>query len=180
MLHVRGQNSNMYIPSKMTTNNAGWTREWFYLRNDNERLPAFTDKVLREKPDSWGWGVVHEHQGKLEIFIDALQHLVKKELTAAAVIANFHRQKVIPLMERKLPIFALTPVAAAEGSRMSSELLSRDAAAQRARSAMARFPSNPEDLCRIKMRPEKGYITLVSLVFNRCQFCTISSPTSCP
>jgi hypothetical protein len=75
----------------MTTNNAEWTRGWFYLRNDNERLPAFTDKVLREKPDSWGWGVVHERQARLEVFIDTLQHLVKKGLMAAAVIANFHR-----------------------------------------------------------------------------------------
>ena len=57
MLHVHGQRVNQYIPSKMTTNNAGWTRGWFYLRNEDERLPAFTDKVLQEKPDSWGWGV---------------------------------------------------------------------------------------------------------------------------
>ena len=99
----------MYIPRKMTTNNAGWTRGWVYLRNEDERLPAFTDKVLWEKPDSWGWGVVHERQARLEVFIDALQHLVKKGLTAAAVIVNFHRQRVIPLMERRLGIFELTP-----------------------------------------------------------------------
>jgi hypothetical protein len=41
----------------MTMNNAGWSRAWFYLRNDNERLPALTDKVLREKLDTWKWGV---------------------------------------------------------------------------------------------------------------------------
>ena len=46
-LQVRENRGNLYIPCKMTTNNAGWSREWFYLRNDNERLPAFTDKVLR-------------------------------------------------------------------------------------------------------------------------------------
>ena len=136
----------MYIPSKMTTNNAGWTRGWFYLRNDNERLPAFTDKVLWEKPDSWGWGVVHERQARLEVFINALQHLVKKGLTAATIIAKFHRQRVIPLMERRLPIFELTPEAATEGSRMSSVLLSLDTAALRAKSAVSHFPSDPEDL----------------------------------
>jgi len=166
MLHVRGQRANLYIPSKMTTNNTGWTRGWFYLRNDNERLLAFTDKVLREKPDSWGWGVVDERQARLEVFIYALHHLAKKGLTAATVIANFHRQCVIPLLERRLPIFDLTPEAAAEGSRMSSELLSLDAAAQTARSAVARFPSDPEDLWKIKMRPEKGYISLVSPDFD--------------
>jgi len=47
MLHVRGNRSHLYIPSRITTNNAGWTRGWFYLRNDGGRLPAFTNKVLR-------------------------------------------------------------------------------------------------------------------------------------
>ena len=87
-----------------------------------------------------------KQQARLEVCTDALQHLVKRGLTAAAVIANFHRQRVIPLMERRLPIFELTLEAAAEGSRMSSVLLPLDAAAQRARSAVARFPSDPEDL----------------------------------
>ena len=48
-------------------------------------------------------------QDKLEVLTDALAHLVRKGLTAAAVIANFHRQRVIPLVERALPIFQLTP-----------------------------------------------------------------------
>ena len=30
-------------------------------------------------------------QAKLEVLTNALQHLARKELTAAAVIANFHR-----------------------------------------------------------------------------------------
>ena len=136
--------------------------------------------MLRERPEKWNWGVSpQKQQAKLEEFTKALQYLVKKELTAAAVIANFHRQRVIPLMERRLPIFDLTPEAAVEGSRKSNELLSHDAAARRARSAVAHFPSNPEDLWKVKMRPEKGYITLVSLVSDCCQFCDVPSPTSC-
>jgi len=142
MLHVHGQRANLYIPCKMTMNNAGWTRWWFYLCNDDERLPAFTNKVLREKPEKWGWGVSPpKQQARLEVFTKALQYLAKKELTAAAVIANFHRQRVIPLMERRLPIFELTPQAMAEGSRMSSVLLPLDAATQRAKRVVARFPS---------------------------------------
>ena len=31
MLHLRPSRKNLYIPNKMTTNNAGWTRGWFYL-----------------------------------------------------------------------------------------------------------------------------------------------------
>ena len=101
-------------------------------------------------------GVAPERQARLRVFIDALQYLAKKELTAAAVIANFHRQRVIPLVERALPIFQLTPGSRVEGSRTSSKLLPHTTAARRAKYAVADFPQNPEDLWRIKMRPEPG------------------------
>ena len=57
MLHLRPSRKNLYIPNKMTTNNAGWTRGWFYLCNFGNRLPAFTNKVLRKRPAKWDWGV---------------------------------------------------------------------------------------------------------------------------
>jgi len=56
-LQVRENRRDLYIPCKMTTNNAGWSRGWFYLRNDGERLLAYTGKVLRDKLDKWGYGV---------------------------------------------------------------------------------------------------------------------------
>ena len=93
-------------------------------------------------------------------------------MTTAAVIANFHRQRVIPLVERALPIFQLTPGSQVEGSRTSKKLLSHTAAARRAKYAVADFPQNPEDLWRIKMRPEPGYISLVSFDFE-CAVCCV-------
>jgi hypothetical protein len=38
-LALRGQRKDEYIPCTMTTNNAGWERGWFYLRNDEPGLP---------------------------------------------------------------------------------------------------------------------------------------------
>jgi hypothetical protein len=38
-LALRGQHKDDYIPCTMTTNNAGWERGWFYLRNDEPGLP---------------------------------------------------------------------------------------------------------------------------------------------
>ena len=58
MLHLRPSRKNLYIPNKMTMNNAGWARGWFYLRNFSNKLPAFTNKVLRERPAKWDWGGV--------------------------------------------------------------------------------------------------------------------------
>ena len=121
-------------------------------------------------------GGAHECQPRLKVLTDALQRLARKGLTAPAVIANFHRQRVIPLMERRLAIFELTPEAAAEGSRMSSELLPFDAAAQRVRSAVAHYPSDASEFLVIKMRPAEGYIQLVSFAFGYRWFCVAPFP----
>ena len=56
-LQVSERRGDLYIPCKMTTNNAGWSRGWFYLCNDGRRLLAYTCKILREKPVRWGYGV---------------------------------------------------------------------------------------------------------------------------
>ena len=117
------------------------------------------------------------HQAKLGVLTDALALLAKKGLTAAAVIANFYRQRVIPLTERNLPIFDLTPEAPYAGSRMSNVLLPRDVAARRARNVVAEFPDNPEDLCKIKMRIEAGYLSVVSSSFNSLPICAPPLPT---
>ena len=98
-------------------------------------------------------------------------------MTAAAVIANFHRQRVIPLTERSLPIFGLTPGVPASGSRTSMVLLPRGITARRARNAVAEFPDDANDLWEIKMRPELGYLSVVSLGFDPLSICAISFPT---
>ena len=110
------------------------------------------------------------------MFTDALQHMARRGLTAAAVIANFHQQRVLPLMERKLAIYQLMPKAAPEGSRMSKKLLSLDAAAQRAKSAVAHYPSDASELWVIKMRPVEGYIQLVNFAFGCRWFCVAPLP----
>jgi hypothetical protein len=38
-LALRGRRKDDYIPCTMTTNNTGWERGWFYLRNDEPGLP---------------------------------------------------------------------------------------------------------------------------------------------
>jgi len=68
-------------------------------------------------------------------------------------------------MERSLPIFGLTPGVLVSGSRTSMVLLPRGIAARRARNAVAEFPNDATDLWVIKMRPEPGFLSLVSLRF---------------
>ena len=98
------------------------------------------------------------------MYTDALQRLAGKGLTAAIVIANFHRRRVLPLMERKLPLFQMTGDAPYEGTRMVEEFLSDSVSAQQAGRAVSQPPSDLTDYWRISMRPEAVYIQVVSFV----------------
>ena len=129
-LLLRGSRKDLYIPCTMTSNNREWDQRWFYLRNDGYWLPAYTSKVLTEKSDAWGYRVSPlEHQARLKVYTDALQGLADKGLTAAIVIANFNRRRVLPLTERKLPLFKMTEGAPFEGTQMVAEPLSDEVAA---------------------------------------------------
>jgi hypothetical protein len=97
--------NDLYLPCTMTLNNADWERAWLYLRNDGIGLSAYTRKVLTERPDSWVHGVYRlERRKKVKPFTV----MAEAGLTTAAVIANIHEQRVVPLMEKALPIFKMT------------------------------------------------------------------------
>ena len=98
------------------------------------------------------------------MYTDALRRLAGKGLTATIVIAKFHRRRVLPLMERKLPLFQMTGDAPYEGTRMVEEFLSDRVSAQRAGRAVSQPPSDLADYWRVSMCPEAGYIQVVSLV----------------
>jgi hypothetical protein len=107
-LALRAQYKDDYIPCTMTTNNAGWERGWFYLRNAEPDLPPYTGLVLRERPDSWSHGVSPpSHRRRLDSLLAALRNLAACWLTAATVLAFLHHRRVVPLMERPLRIFEM-------------------------------------------------------------------------
>ena len=51
-----------YIPVGLSSNHAGWDSQWFYLRNDDGLLPAYTDRLITERPENWTYCVVQVHQ----------------------------------------------------------------------------------------------------------------------
>jgi hypothetical protein len=40
-LQVRAGRGELYIPAQLISSNNGWHDGWFYLRNDDDRLPKF-------------------------------------------------------------------------------------------------------------------------------------------
>ena len=97
-----------------------------------------------------------------------MRSLAELRLTAAAVIANFHRQRVVPLMERALPIFKMmesADPAALARSQMLEDPLPVAFVATRARCAMKmrKMKCGDNDLWSFKMHPEEGYFPVVSI-----------------
>jgi hypothetical protein len=97
-LQVRAGRGELYIPVWLISSNSGWHDGWFYLRNDDDRLPKFSDRVLMSRGDNWSYGVVEDDKPKLQPLLDALRRLRQRGLTAGMVVAVFHRRRVLPLM----------------------------------------------------------------------------------
>jgi len=79
-----------YIPVGLLTNHASWDSQWFYLRNDDDLLPAYTGRLITERPENWTYGVVQVHQSRLDPLLDAKKKLRLEGLTAALVLSAVH------------------------------------------------------------------------------------------
>jgi hypothetical protein len=161
ILQLRQSRASLYIPAILASSNKGWQRRWFYLRNDGELLPPFSQRVVTVAADAWRHGTPHERQKNLEPLLKALEALRKGGLTAAGVIAAIHHRRVLPLAERRLPLWEMTPEADLEGSRMSSDPLPFDVL--HGRVAVALGKPDPSAFSQALMRPDQGCVTLVSV-----------------
>jgi hypothetical protein len=160
-LQLRPGRLQQYIPATLVSSNKGWQRQWFYLRNDDERLPSFSQRVVTATGTNWRWGATREKQEKLQPLLDALQKLRDDGLTAAGVVAAIHRRRVLPLAERRLPLSEMKSGVDLEGSQMSSVSLSVDDLRRRVAGTVGRLDAGA--LTQPVMRPERGYVSLVSV-----------------
>jgi hypothetical protein len=162
-LLLKQSRASLYIPAILASSNKGWQRRWFYLRNDGELLLPFSQRVVTTAADAWHHGTPHERQKNLEPLLKALEALRKGGLTAAGVIAAIHRRRMLPLAERRLSLWEMTPEADLEGSRMSSDPLPFDVLYGRVSVALGK--PEPNAFSQLLMRPDQGCVTLVSVRF---------------
>jgi hypothetical protein len=126
ILQLRQAWEQQYIPAILVSSNKGCQHRWFYLRNDDGRLPSFSQRVVTAAGDNWRYGAPRERQKNLQPLLKALEELRKGGLTAAGVVAAIHRRRVLPLTERRLPLWEMTPGVDLEGLQMSSDPLPAD------------------------------------------------------
>jgi hypothetical protein len=116
ILQLRQARAQQYIPAILVSSNKGWQRRWFYLRNDDGRLPSFSQRVVTATGSNWRYGAVREKQKNLQPLLEALQELRDGGLAATGVVAAIHRRRVLPLTERRLLLSEMTPGVDLEGS----------------------------------------------------------------
>jgi hypothetical protein len=54
-LQLRSDRAQLYIPATLTSSNKGWQSQWFYLHNDDGRLPTFMHHVILGAEKRWRW-----------------------------------------------------------------------------------------------------------------------------
>ena len=147
----------------LSSNHAGWDSQWFYLRNDDGLFPVYTGRLILERPDKWTYGVVQEHQSRLDPILDAMKRLRLEGLSAALVLSAVHRRRVLPLMSRPLRMDKMGPGVSSrdlEACRMSNVAMADDEIAARVRAAIAGdFKS--QHVYGFPMRPDEGSVDLV-------------------
>jgi hypothetical protein len=161
ILQLRQARAQQYIPAILVSSNKGWQRRWFYLRNDNGRLPLFSQLVVIAAGSHWRYGAPRERQKNLQPLLEALEKLRKGGLNAAGVVVAIHRRRVLPLTERQLLLSEMTPGVGLEGSQMSSVPLSADDLHRRVADTVGKLDAGA--LTQLPMRPECGCMSLVSV-----------------
>ena len=133
------------------------------MQNDNDLLPAYTGRLISERPDHWRYDVVQAHQPRLDPILDALKKL-REGLTVTLVLSAVHQRRVLPLMSRPLRMDEMGPGFSSrvlEACQMSNEAPADDEVAARVRAAIA-GDFQPEHVNGFPMRPDQGSIDLVS------------------
>jgi hypothetical protein len=65
-LQLRQGRAQLYILATLVSSNKGWQRRWLYLRNDDGRLPSFSQRVVTVADSNWRWGATREKQEMLQ------------------------------------------------------------------------------------------------------------------
>jgi hypothetical protein len=128
--------------------------------------------VVTAAADNWRYGTSRDRHKNLQPLLKALEELRKGGLTAVGVVAAIHRRRVLPLTERRLSLWEMTPGVDLEGLRMSSDPLPVDDLHRRVAGTVGKLDAGA--LSQPLMCPDHGCVSLVSV----CPFFLLVS--DCP
>jgi hypothetical protein len=117
--------------------------------------------VVTAASENWRYRAPRDRHKNLEPLLKALEELREKGLTAAGVVAAIHRRRVLPLTERRLSLWEMTPGVDLKGLQMSSDPLPTDDLHRRVASTVAKLEAGT--FSQPLMRLDRGCVSLVSI-----------------
>ena len=161
---------------QILTSNKGWHSQWFYLKNDAAApLSEFTGRLIEEAPEQWRkWGVPEKDKKKIRDHIATIHILKENGLKGSGIIRAYHARRVVPLMTRVLPLYAMAPEESFDGMALTEGTLPNSEITQCIKEAME--PSRDDTgallnfvypvLGHPPMRSELDHIIFVSFPFS--------------
>jgi hypothetical protein len=108
-LQLRPGRAQLYIPAILVSSNKGGQRRWFYLRNDDRRLPSFSQRVVTATGSNWRWGPRARNRRSSSLFWRPCRGYEMGGSPLRGVVAAIHRRRVLPLAERRLLLSEMKP-----------------------------------------------------------------------
>ena len=131
-IQLQNNQVSEYSAMQLSTSNKGWHSQWFYLKNNAAApLPEFTGCLIEEAPEHWRkWGILKKDKKKMRDNITTIHILKENRLKGSGIIGAYHARRVVPLMTRALPLYAMAPEASFDGTALAKGVLPNSEIAQ--------------------------------------------------
>jgi len=125
--------------------------------------------MVLECPAKWGWGAPAREQKRLDTLLAALEKLRHAGITMAMVAVAFHKQSLMPLAQRVLTMWEMTPDAPSAGTQMLEVPVPASGIHTR---VLRTISSDLKNYRVVTMRPDRDYISLVRHFYFHSRFIT--------
>jgi hypothetical protein len=155
----------------LTTSNKGWSKWWFYLRNDPVTpFPIFSGSFIESAPKTWVWGPPTKEQDRLEDHLKAIAILKERGLCGVDVIGEYHVRRLAPLMAHALSMYQMTPQSSPDKTMMLAGDALNVGEVEQCLKEATEVPVSPSgEIIPIypvpghpPMRPDMGFVEFVS------------------
>ena len=100
-------------------------------------MPEFTGCLIEEALESWRkWGILEKDKKKIQDHTAVIHFLKESGLKGSGIIGAYHTMRVVPLMRRALPLYAMALEASFDGTVLAEGALFHSKVTQRIKETM--------------------------------------------
>jgi len=139
-LQIQVRSDTRYFALKPVDSAQGWRKRWFYVRVDQEGVPAFSTAGIAARTKAWDHELSTEEMAEAAPLLETIGGLLNS-VTGVHLLATFVKMRVWPLRARAHPMWQYEgPL---DSTRMNKEELSRSELVAHVRSITSTKSSEP-------------------------------------